>query len=186
MSKRVLFTGAINSDMVKEALKQLEGDSSPCELVIDSTGGDISATVLMLEGMQNCGREITTVAVGDCMSSAFLVFLAGHKRVAFEFACFMMHEANMGLERPRPTSELLDMSRYVSQIHSLMVRLTCRLTGRTATWVTTHLINRNDSYFTAEMVLTMGLADELKRYEGRGKVRGRFNPALRGNKGFTP
>jgi ATP-dependent protease ClpP protease subunit len=177
MNNRIYFTGEINSQMVMKVLGELYSDTTPVELAIDSTGGDVSAATCMLEGMQNCGREITTIAVGDCMSSAFLIFLAGNRRVAFEWATFMMHEANMGLERSRPTSELLDMSRYVGQIHSLMIKMTCRLSGKPAKWVQTHLVGRGDIYLTAEMLLNMGLADEIKQYVGRGKVRVRNHPA---------
>ena len=69
----------------------------PIILYINAPGGDVAQGYALVSVIACSKTPVYTVAFGMCASMAFLVFLAGHKRFAFPFAIFLMHDGWMAL-----------------------------------------------------------------------------------------
>lgn len=77
--------------MTKKILK-LDESEGDIYLIISSIGGEELAATAFYELMKNSLKnKLVTVAVGDVMSSATIVYCAGHKRIALKNSFFYVH-----------------------------------------------------------------------------------------------
>lgn len=84
LSKTIIAMNEINKDIPKEDLK-------PIKLFIHSYGGDVLQALYFCSLIKSSRIPIYTIATGAAMSAGFLIFLAGHKRFAFNYAQLLIH-----------------------------------------------------------------------------------------------
>lgn len=81
-------------------------------LYISSEGGSSFDGQALIDVMIASKTKIRTVAVGIVASMAYLIFLAGHERIAFSNACLLQHEGetNVGgvTSKARDTMQFFD------------------------------------------------------------------------------
>lgn len=69
----------------------------PIKLYIHSYGGDLEQAFAFCDILMASDTPIYTIATGVAMSSAMLIFLAGHKRFAFKHSSLLIHEGSATL-----------------------------------------------------------------------------------------
>lgn len=68
------------------------------KIYINCTGGDIVLAGQMLNAMEDCKGQITTIADGEVISAGTLIFLAGHKKEVKNNSSLMFHDFKLSLE----------------------------------------------------------------------------------------
>jgi len=66
-------------------------------IYINSSGGWLNTTQQILNAMEDCDAEITTIADGRVASAATLIFMAGANRIIKDNSTFMFHNYSAGV-----------------------------------------------------------------------------------------
>ena len=65
----------------------------PIRLYINSPGGDLIEGFAIVSAIQSSKTPIKTINVGQWSSTAFLIGIAGHRRLSLPHAMFLMHDS---------------------------------------------------------------------------------------------
>lgn len=84
-------------NQVDEQLKIAKEERIPIKVWINSGGGALDAAFTTCDVMEMSKTPIVTINQGTAASAAALMFLAGHRRIAFPRAYFMLHEGSAGI-----------------------------------------------------------------------------------------
>lgn len=130
----------------------------PIWLFIDSPGGSLSEAMALVDVIEASETPVYTVAVGMCASAAFLIFLAGHRRFAFKYTTFMMHDGRMAVDDN--TQKFLDFAKFSMRVEEEVIR----------DFVLSHSKmdpdeydnrKREDYYMLAEEAMKQGFVDQI-------------------------
>lgn len=108
--------------MNMEEAKIPKEDLKPIYLFIHSYGGDLDQSQFFADLCIGSRIPIVTVAMGVAMSSGFLIFLAGHKRLAFKHSQLLVHSGSAGFQgtaeqieeaQKNYKKQLADMKAYI-------------------------------------------------------------------------
>jgi ATP-dependent Clp protease protease subunit len=100
--RTIYFFAEVNAASVLEAIRwidYLEARSNKDEitLVINSKGGEIYDGLALYDRMRGSFCPITTIGTGLVASMAFIIFLAGDKRIGTKTVRFLNHQASAQL-----------------------------------------------------------------------------------------
>ena len=87
LGKVIIQMNMEEKDTPKEELK-------PIYLWVHSYGGDLEQCHALIDIIEASRIPIITIAMGAAMSAGFMLFLAGHKRYAFNHSNLMVHEGS--------------------------------------------------------------------------------------------
>lgn len=86
--------GEITEESATKLIKEISVcPASRIELYINSSGGCYNSSKYLHSYISALDKEVVTIVVGECMSGAVLVCVAGDERWATTLAKFMIHEA---------------------------------------------------------------------------------------------
>ena len=91
LSKVIIQMNMEEKDVPQNELK-------PIFIFVHSYGGDIEQANYFCDLLISSRIPIITVGMGVCMSAGFLIFLAGHKRVAFKHCQMLVHSGSAGFQ----------------------------------------------------------------------------------------
>lgn len=74
-------------------------DRVPIKIWINSGGGALDAAFTVCDVIEMSKTPIITINQGTAASAAALMFLAGHRRITFPHAYFMLHEGSAGISQ---------------------------------------------------------------------------------------
>lgn len=72
-------------------------EREPIRLYINSPGGDVTEGFALISAMELSKTPIYTINMGQWSSMAFLIGIAGHKRLSLPKASFLMHDGSIFL-----------------------------------------------------------------------------------------
>lgn len=160
------LTGNIDGESIEKVIRWIlmAAKDSPQEhpimkLYINSDGGNLIDAFALVDVMRTSPIPITTVGMGNLMSSAFMIFAAGAKgqRAIAKNTSIMIHQFNheyMG--------KYHDMKAYAEEIDRINYRMIAEL-SRTSKLndreVGTKLLTPSDVWLTAEQLVELGIAD---------------------------
>ena len=84
-------SGKINKEQYEKVLFELLSQRNKEILVICSEGGSISYAFAIYDLLKNIKVEIVTVALGDCIGAATLLFSLGNKRLVSDNVIYVLH-----------------------------------------------------------------------------------------------
>lgn len=67
-------------------------DREPIKLYIASEGGSVSAGYQLMDIICNSKTPVYTINISECLSMAFSIFAAGHKRFSLPSSIFLLHD----------------------------------------------------------------------------------------------
>lgn len=67
-------------------------EREPIKIYLDSPGGDMSSTFTAIDSIRMSKTPVWTINVGMSYSGGFFIFIAGHKRFAYNLSSFLFHE----------------------------------------------------------------------------------------------
>lgn len=119
----MVINSAINSDIIEEQVMAIirwnaEDKDIPVEkrkpitLYINSLGGSALDGQALIDVVLASKTKVRTVCVGVAASMAYLIYIAGHERIAFTNSCFLQHEGETSVggvtSKARDTMEFFD------------------------------------------------------------------------------
>jgi ATP-dependent Clp protease protease subunit len=164
-----MITGDINDETVDKAIRWLLYENATSDspstkvltLYINSTGGSLTDAFALIDIMRTSKFVVQTIAIGNVMSSAFLVFSAGDKghRYVSKNTSGMCHQFTDSMD-----SKYHDIKSAVKESESLnerMIRVLVETTGLPRAKVRTKLLGPSDIYLSAEEMVEFGVADHI-------------------------
>ena len=163
-----MITGDINDETVDKAIRWLlyeNMDTSNADkmltLYINSTGGSLTDAFALIDIMRRSKFVVQTIAIGNVMSSAFLLFSAGDKghRYVSKNTSGMCHQFSDSMD-----SKYHDIKSAMKESESLnerMIGVLVETTGLPRAKVRTKLLGPSDIYLSAEEMVEFGVADHI-------------------------
>jgi ATP-dependent Clp protease protease subunit len=161
------LTGEISEDSITPVIRwimyeNLEvRDGKNLTLYINSTGGDLYQAFALIDVIKQSRHTISTVALGACMSAAFLIFAAGSKgqRFASKNTSFMCHQFSESMDNKY--HDLKATMKENDTCNQRMIDILKEATGLTPSKIKAKLLPASDVYLTSEETINLGIADKL-------------------------
>ena len=150
LGKIIIQMNMEEKDLKKEDLK-------PVFLYIHSYGGDLEQAFWFSDLLLSSRIPIVTIAMGVAMSAGFLIFCAGHKRLAFRHSQLLVHSGSAGFQGPAEQIEEAQKN-YKKQINDMKEYILSR------TEIPEKIFNKNKSkdwYLTAGELVEYKVVDKL-------------------------
>lgn len=158
--------GEINEDSIGEAVKwilyeNLEPKEKILTLYINSTGGDLYQAFALIDIMRSSQHTIRTVAVGSCMSAAFLIFASGDdgNRFASKNTSFMCHQFTENMDDKYHNLKATMKENDIC--NQKMIDILKEATGMAPSKIKAKLLPASDVYLTAQETVDLGVADSI-------------------------
>jgi ATP-dependent Clp protease, protease subunit len=161
------LTGEISEDSITPVIRwimyeNLEiKDGKNLTLYINSTGGDLYQAFALIDVIKQSRHMISTVALGACMSAAFLIFASGSKgqRFASKNTSFMCHQFSESMDDKY--HDLKATMKENDLCNQRMIDILKEATGLTPSKIKAKLLPASDVYLTSEEAINLGIADKL-------------------------
>jgi len=163
-----VLTGDIDDENIDKAIRWLiyeNMDTSNTEkiltLYINSTGGSLTDAFGLIDIIKNSKFVVRTIAIGNVMSAAFLIFAAGDKgeRYISKNTSIMCHQFSDSID-----SKYHDIKATMKETESCnkrMVDILVEATGLAPSRVKAKLLPASDVYLTADELIEFGVADHI-------------------------
>lgn len=131
----------------------------PLTLHVNSEGGDLADAIGLVDLMRGVGVSVRTLAYGNLMSAAFMIFAAGEKgyRAIGKNTTIMIHQFSDSLE-----GKYHDMRAYAKECdryNHKMAHLISECSKLSVKDVKSKLLRPTDVWLTAEELVDYGIAD---------------------------
>ena len=149
LGKTIIQMNIEEKDIPKEELK-------PIYIFLFSPGGDLSQSLSFCDICVSSRIPIVTIGMGQAMSGAFLILLAGSKRYAFNHCEMLVHSGSAGFQG---TAEQLEEAQknYKKQLNEMKDYILSR------TEIDEKVFNRNrskDWYLKRDEILNYHIIDK--------------------------
>jgi len=160
--------GEIDDENVEKAIRWLlyenMDNSNPDKILtiyINSTGGSLTDAFGLIDVMQNSNFVVRTIAIGNIMSAAFLIFAAGDKgeRYVAKNTSIMCHQFTDSIDEKY--HDIKAALKETENCNKRMVDILTEATGLVPSKVKAKLLPASDVYLTAEELLEFGVADHI-------------------------
>ena len=165
LKDRIIFLGGqIDDHLANIIIAQLlflesENQKKDITLYVNSPGGQVTATMAIIDTMNYVSSDVSTVCVGLAASGGAIVLSSGKKGKRFTLpnAEMMIHQPLGGTEGQ--ASDIAITARQILKIKDKLNRILAKNTGQTIAQVEKD--SERDYYMSAEEALKYGLVDEV-------------------------
>lgn len=167
---RELFIGEIDSDTgdsinsyIQFFNKQDEEDNIPVEerkpikIYIDSPGGDLYATMTMIDAIKLSKTPVWTINIGCAYSGGFFTFIVGHKRISYPNASFLFHEGAAATQGD--AGKFRNFADFYNRQLLKLKQIVLEHTKFDEVWYKEHI--NDDVWLMSEEALENGVCDEI-------------------------
>jgi len=146
----------VTADRVNKQLKSATGDIT---VEISSDGGDVFEAVRIFNLLKNYTKgKITTVIMGQAVSAASYIFLAGEERVVYSNSAYMAHPPSSGVWGTYVVVQ--ERANYLKGVFGIFKRDYSRISNRTENEIEAELIA--EKWLFGQEILDSGFATEIK------------------------
>lgn len=135
-------------------------ERTPIWLYITSTGGNAHGGWGLTDLISASQTPIYTCCLGTCMSAAFKIFLAGHKRYAGKHSVFMFHDTTRR-DFSGETKDFENMTEKLKNLQEYSVQYVSERTNISKEKLQDILDRKQDWYIFADELLELGLIDDF-------------------------
>lgn len=161
-----VLNGDIDSDSIGPAIRWLIYENNKSErktltLYINSVGGYIDDAFALIDLMRHSQHTIRTVGLGQVMSSAFMIFVAGtpgHRYIG-KNALVLCHQYSDELEGKH--HDIKSYMKAAEATNNRMINLLKETSGMSTSVIKRKLFPPSDVWLTPEELLDMNLADRI-------------------------
>lgn len=150
----------IHQDVLVKHLNGPDYYDGDITLIVNSPGGDVPETYMLLDLIENTRFDLATVALGECASAGAMLVAAGTKgkRMIGKNAMIMIHSYSWGAYG---THHDLVASRHAQDalFKGLIDFWVKHSKYKTRALVEQNILQRNDNWFTAEEAVKHGIVD---------------------------
>lgn len=156
------LTGEIDDDkyeLIDQAMTVMEGESRKAITIkINSPGGFTYQALAIVGRLKESKCKIICKGYGEIMSAATVILACADERKVSRYATFMWHEASYGIEDRHSMAR--DTVYQSDKENVQWAELMAQFSHRDAQfWL--DMGDRRDTYYTAEELLELGVADVL-------------------------
>ena len=98
----ILYNDVINKSVIERVVLPLitlaNKNTKPIRLLINSPGGSVEDGQMVVDAIISSRAPVVTIALGQAMSAAFDIFIAGDKRIVYPNTILMMHSGSSRFE----------------------------------------------------------------------------------------
>ena len=165
LKDRIIFIGTDITDQTANVViaqllfLKMEDPKKDINLYINSSGGQITATLAILDTMQFLGCDINTYCIGQAVSMAALLLAAGtkSKRFALPHSRIMIHQPYGGI---MGTSEDIALqAKEILELKKMTASLMAKCTGQPLSKIVED--SERDFYMDPETALKYGIIDRI-------------------------
>ena len=139
-------------------------DVSNITILIDSEGGEIEQGFAIHDFIEyqitKMGERVNTIALGQCLSAATIVFLSGQTRDCNKSVSFMIHELTSTVE-DLPFKRLQSYLTEVETYQDRMLDLYKEKSNQTKVWYEKMMEINSDFYFDKSLAKTIGWVNKV-------------------------
>lgn len=132
-------------------------DRQPIKIYIDSGGGDLCATLTMIDAIKMSKTPVWTINVGAAYSGGFFTFICGKKRIAYPHSSFLFHEGSA--QNGGTSGQFENFSAFYKKQLQQLKDIT--LTNTKISESEYDEIKREDIWYNAEDALEKGICDVI-------------------------
>lgn len=133
-------------------------ERKPIKLYIDSWGGELVAAFTIINAIELSKTPVWTISIGAAYSAGFFIYIAGHKRLAYNYSSFLFHEGSPGSPSVDAHKFRNYADFYIVQLNQLKEH-TLKYTKLTEEEY--RKVQKDDYWLTAQQALEKGVVDEI-------------------------
>jgi ATP-dependent Clp protease protease subunit len=132
-------------------------------LIVNSTGGLLSAAWVIIDFMIGSDIPVKTIGVGEIASAGLLIVMSGEvgMRILSENASIMSHQFSGG--STDKYHELISIQREYENTQKRLIKHISKCTGLNKRQIENKLMPHSDIYLTAKEAIKLGLADKVQK-----------------------
>jgi len=164
-NRRVFLDSEITASSIGAVVRGLylmdTESNEPCEMFIDSDGGDLYKALALYDIMHTVKCPIHTFAYGACMSAAPLLLAAGeigHRWVAPHVS--LMHHDLSSTEDGTRTSIKAAVA-HNEYLYKMWITLLAKHSNQTLKWWNSKSNQSGDFYYYADDAIEWAIADQI-------------------------
>lgn len=133
--------------------------------MINSPGGELHAAFALIEIMEASRIPIETIALGQCVSAALLIFMSGTTgmRTITRTCTAMSHTYSTDIGGTH--WDLKEIQKELQNTQDRILDQYIKCTGLTKQKIMKNLIGRSDHWLKPEQVIEYGIADRIGALE---------------------
>ena len=132
-------------------------ERQPIKLYIDSNGGDLVQTFIMIDSIRLSKTPVWTIGMGAVYSGGFFTFISGHRRIAYPSSSYLYHEGSTGTFGD--AGKFRNYACFYEKQMAALKAHTLKFTDIDEHTYDLHLTD--DSWMTAEEAIQYGICDEI-------------------------
>lgn len=148
MDQIIKIETEINEETMSQVIDELQSSKGPMKIFISSPGGNIYDGLAIYDAIREYSQfngPVTTIAYGLVASMAFILFLAGDKRIGSANVTLMNHKGYGGADGDAD-SLILD-AKEIKRIEDICNQIIADRTGyKTKNFWTRHIAKGNQYY----------------------------------------
>lgn len=133
-------------------------EREPIKIYINSAGGDLHATLTMINAVRMSKTPVYTINIGNAYSGGFFLFIAGHKRFAYEDSTFLYHEGSTGAGK-MDAGKFRNYSNFYDRLLERLKEITLKYTSITEEEYNAH--KKDDWWIFSDEALKLNICDEI-------------------------
>jgi len=130
----------------------------PIKLYIDSPGGEIEATLTIIDTIKLSKTPVYTIAMGSAHSGGLDVLISGHKRFSYPNATMMFHEGSIKTNMS-DANKFANFASFYRKILNRFRDMFIAKTNISEEWYKEH--QNDDVWMFPEEALTYGIIDQI-------------------------
>jgi ATP-dependent Clp protease protease subunit len=161
-----ILNGDIDEASIAEAVKWVIFENTDdreklLTLYINSAGGNLCDAFALIDIMRNSKHPIRTIGMGNVMSAAFMIFVAGTRgeRYIAKNTSILCHQFSENTEGKY--HDLKASLRENENMNNRMVDLIKECTDLSTRVIKTKLLPPSDVWLTVDEVIELGIADHI-------------------------
>jgi ATP-dependent Clp protease protease subunit len=165
--RKITLYGDVNKSNTGELINQLiyldSKSDKDIEFIINSNGGDTTATFALIDIIQSLKSNVNTIGLGVIASSGLLLFMAGNKRTLTKNTSVLSHRyswRSIGKHQ-----ELVADRKEQDLTHTRMLNYYKEITGLDEKELESYLLKESDTWLTPKEAIDHNLATNI--YEGK-------------------
>lgn len=132
-------------------------ERQPIKLYIDSNGGDLVQTFIMIDSIRLSKTPVWTIGMGAVYSGGFFTFISGHRRIAYPSSSYLYHEGSTGTFGD--AGKFRNYACFYEKQMTALKAHTLKFTDIDERTYDLHI--KDDWWMTAEEAIQYGICDEI-------------------------
>ena len=163
----ILLFGDIEDDIIAQACNVIIGEQyreerkDKIRIMINSAGGELHSAFALIEIMEASSIPIETIAIGQCVSAALMIFMSGSPgmRIVTRTCTAMSHTYSTGIEGNH--WDLKDIQKELQNTQERIVGQYEKCTGKSKASIMKKLIGKGDTWLRPQEMVEYGIADRI-------------------------